>query len=322
MRLALACGDQYVHIPRLEEQIDIIISNTEQNIAKSKVMSERNKSKALILEVSSRIPDENFSIPILLEGFRFLVKYKPTLETAQRIVKVHSQGQLSIENYRNLAQIWEDLLASRREDDLKEWSRVEFEYYSKSPFKDIKTLEIKQQSPQQVWQQVKRSEQVFLEAILRIANDASIAQQSQEFIYLGVLFQGMNWWEAPSHAWAGLGLSQDLEAVDAVLRGASIAMELDPQKLAAEAKTLLGQTHLDDPEIKINNTIFGKLPRVPASPKWERVKHIELSIQALKDALDHPSALIKYNAGLILVQKIGEAETLKIMSAKNILNAE
>ncbi|MBN8564811.1 MAG: restriction endonuclease [Leptolyngbya sp. UWPOB_LEPTO1] len=197
---------------------------------------------------------------------------------------------------------------------------------------------------------VRGGEQVFLEAILRISEYDPISlpvKLSQEFPLLGVLIQGMQGWEVTNQDWDNLGQYQNPETVDLVLKGAVTAMGLDLHSLAVEAKLLLEQIQCDIDfdeiesalndsenserwlwafdkvaEIREKTDFFTHVPEVPAIPRWERVKHIELSIQMLRNALDHPSALIKYNAGLILVQKIGEAETLKIMSAKNILNAE
>ena len=194
---------------------------------------------------------------------------------------------------------------------------------------------------------VKSAEQVFLEAILRISEHSLVSlplELPQEFLLLGVLIQGMCCWEVPVKDWEALGECQNIDAVDLVLKGAITAMDLDLQKLAIEAELFLRQiqcdTDLDEVEAALDDSnnlerslwackqlreimektnFFTHIPKVPASPKWERVKNIELSIQALENALDHPSALIKYNAGLILMQKIGEAETIGIMRAKNVL---
>lgn len=306
-----------------------------------------------------------FQSQTLIQGFDFLIRKKLTVETAQRIKTVIDQGRISSGTEQELVElvfqrqmeILESLKSKKTEDDIKQQVAA-YEILAnllkninsfnrllanlRDPILEAKRLleEIRRE------QQVQGSEKVFLEAILRVVECASISpvsELSREFPLLGVLIDGLSCWEIPTKDWDAIGQHQNCDAIDIVLKGAIVAMDLDPQRLVVEAELFLKQIQCDEDlneieaalstgnlerkqwackqllKIRKKTTFFMNIPKVPANPQWERAKNIELPIQLLKDALDHPSVLIKYNAALILVQKIGEAETMEIMRAKNVL---
>ncbi|KAM3114064.1 NACHT domain-containing protein [Phormidesmis sp. 146-33] len=359
IRLSLASGDKYVDIVTLEEQIDTLISEAEQNTVRDKTRSKQFNPFGKFSIMG------DFQSQTLVQGFGFLLRKKPNLETAERIKTTISQGRINSGTDGLLKSLvmetWKETLEKlkdkKAESDLKQemeaFQIVDHLLRDLCPLdkflKDVGNPRLKAKElleKVKYGQHTKGSEQVFLEAVLRVVEHTSISplpEIPQEFPLLGVLFQGMNCWKVTTKAWNAIEQCEDSDAVDAVLKGAIAAMDLDSQGLADEATLLLAQIcckgNLDEIEaalIQVNNWdrfrwayeqliektqgIFMRIPKVPANPKWERVKEIEISIQTLNDALDHPSELIWYNAALILAQKIGEEQTNEILRSKKLIS--
>jgi hypothetical protein len=178
------------------------------------------------------------------------------------------------------------------------------------------------------------SNRLFLEAILRIVGHASISPPSkhlQDLPSLGILFQGMGLWDFSIADWDALGEHQDdTDAVDIIVKSAIAAMNLEHQRLRVEVQQLLSEQvcyieelyrfQLERDKKRKNIQYFSfykRIPKVPANPQWERVKEINISIQTMEKALDHPSAIIRCHAILILTQRIGRDQTAKIMKSKD-----
>lgn len=185
--------------------------------------------------------------------------------------------------------------------------------------------------------------QAILEAIFRATScilDTPLPEQPPErLINLGILLAGMEWWRVRHRSWLALIKRHDLEAVDAVFKGAIAAMGVKPQQLAMEALWALEnincipshdlnaitaslQTHESPGNnaqelrniLEVRNTLFqiyieitktycgfhDLIPKVPAEPNWELAKSVILSPQALMRALKHPSEGICLNAAKLL----------------------
>jgi hypothetical protein len=377
--LSLSCGNECIDTSELEEQIDEIISEVEQIIqinvrdgikSKNCVFESKNyityiESNKWVLDLNTLLDDtislhswrEEFSEQALFQIFKFLLKKKPSLGTAQRIKKIIAQELLNPEIEALLMKLIEENLNARRPGNDREQQAEVYEtilrdlpdkifaqFGNPTLFLKKSSIETEQRiSELRFRQNTRSSEQIFLEAILRVVEHDSISSLSelpQEFLLLGVLTKGMRCWEVTGREWDAIEQCQDLESVDVVLKGAIAAMDLDHQRLAVEARQLLEKVcdygDLGEIEAALSGEnsqdrhkahqkllekefgILSNIPEVPANPKWERVKEIELPIQALKNALDHPSRIIKYNAALILVQKIGEEQAIGIMKSKGL----
>jgi hypothetical protein len=185
----------------------------------------------------------------------------------------------------------------------------------------------------------KYAEKAFLEAVIRASHSKEKLlishEELQNLITLGVLFQGMGFWEIGNKDWDILSQCHDLDAVDSVIKGAIIAMNLKPQKIAMEAELALEQIQFyEDLDIiesalkgkkiksehssqtfdwawdkmeEISNqnyiSLFSKIPQVPADPEWERAREIDISPEHLVRALKHPSEGIYQNATLLLMNQ-------------------
>jgi hypothetical protein len=158
---------------------------------------------------------------------------------------------------------------------------------------------------------------VLLESIIRVVQEESIVSKApHDFLHLGILIQGMRLWQAPMLEYHRIDQCSNVSAVDIVVKGAIIAMQINEQALRAEAKTLLMKI-----EEETGNILY-HIPQVPADPQWQLVENIDISVNQLKEALDHSSSIIKDNAAIILAHKIGEAETITLLKSKSLWHGE
>jgi hypothetical protein len=155
----------------------------------------------------------------------------------------------------------------------------------------------------------------------------------------------MGWWNFPIPHWDILSENKDLEAVDAVIKGTIVSLNIEHQKIAMEAKIVLEQIQfyedldiiesaLEGKKIKsehssqtfdwawdkmeeISNqnyiSLFSKIPQVPADPEWERAREIDISSEHLVRALKHPSEGIYQNATLLLMNGVGGSEAINLI---------
>jgi hypothetical protein len=177
------------------------------------------------------------------------------------------------------------------------------------------------------------ADRAILEAVLRATNSPSFPQElsPKELIHLGVLIRGMGWRDFSESDWDVMSERYDPEAVEAVFKGMIAVLEIDPQRLAAEAAWILEEIKgissydLDAIEAALKDTennsqgfawaleqiekffkeykgssLLGKIPQVPVEPRWERAREVELSPEVLERALEHPSEGIVQNAALLL----------------------
>jgi hypothetical protein len=180
---------------------------------------------------------------------------------------------------------------------------------------------------------IRDADQAILEAVLRATNSPPFPQERppKELVHLGVLIRGMGWRDFPESDWDVMSDRYDPEAVDAVFKGMIAVLEIDPQRLAAEAAWILEDIKripsydLDAIEAALKDTqnnsqasawaleqiekffkeykgssLLGKIPQVPVEPRWERAREVELSPEVLERALEHPSEGIVQNAALLL----------------------
>jgi hypothetical protein len=180
---------------------------------------------------------------------------------------------------------------------------------------------------------IRDADQSILEAVLRATNSPPFPQERppKELVHLGVLIRGMGWRDFPESDWDVMSDRYDPEAVEAVFKGMIAVLEIDPQRLAAEAAWILEEIKgissydLDAIEAALKDTennsqgfawaleqiekffkeykgssLLGKIPQVPVEPRWERAREIELSPEVLERALEHPSEGIVQNTALLL----------------------
>ncbi len=364
--LSLGSGNEcVVDVKKIEEQIDEIILEAEQK----KQCSSPSKNRFSKNPFSFRPRIDNLKIQFLIKSFGFLLQEQPSLENCHRIkksfdlvanVKISDDLRKII-----LKKLFESsrTLENKGTHSTKEAARKELCKTSRQILSDlfdpmasvrnferfisdakVKLRKLKSE------QHNKSADRLFLESILRVLKYSSISilpdNTSQHFVLLGILTKGMGYWDTGSREWEAIGQYPNTNVIDAIIKGAIVAMDLDRQKLATEAKVLLDRLerhfHCEDLDAiesilanptgnlykfnlacdRLSNAdlfLCRSIPQVPANPQWERVKSIEFPIQTLTDALDHPSAIIKSNAYKILCQKIGEDRAMEIIREKGLI---
>lgn len=190
----------------------------------------------------------------------------------------------------------------------------------------------------------------LLEQIIKVVNTPYQNQSNygSEFPLLGILVQSLFYWEMTEQERRAINQTITSNDLEIIIKSLIHVLQIDKEQLNVEANTLLkmiSHENLHEIEAVLNKGIVGGgedffnaytklleisvnhkrmsfyIPQVPAFPKWERLKSIDLSISTLEDALGNPSGFINYNAMVILVHKIGKEETISIMKRKGFSDA-
>lgn len=138
---------------------------------------------------------------------------------------------------------------------------------------------------------------------------------------------------------------QDLDAIEAVLKGVISALAIDLRELTLDAHWVLNQigclnsynfdvieAALKNKDIPDNTQGCGwawrqlieitmndeprylyKISKVFVEPKWERSKEASLDIEKLICAMEHPSEIIQHNAVLLLLNGAGGDEGISLV---------
>jgi len=349
--LALVCGEDYVDLDILKEVLDDIVTEPVQSpvLFKLPFLSPPKLSK------KSKEYGEHgwaFQNQVLLDGFQLLLQKQPDLETAKQIEQVISKRTLSLgigSSLRELliAYVLENLKSRDKQEQVEEWRNILWRLIRPDQFFEEaspqKLLEILRQR-----KQTNDANRAILEAILRTTPsnlESSLPkQQSRKPVVLAILLRGMGWSSLPHCYWSLMNENSNLDAVDAVFRGAIAAMEIDSQTLSTEASfalehiqhydleaiesVLLNEGNSTEQEwpweqieklCKADEDPFnwsicsGQIPEVPKEPKWELAQKLGLSVRELVRALKHPSPVIVVNAAKLLVHNAGGSEAVLLV---------
>lgn len=356
IRLVLECGDKYVDLNILRKVLDECVSECVPIPEQKESLASIGKTKHISLFPETRVSKrygrlgERFYNEVLRKGYQFLLEKEAKIEITQEIEELISKGYLMLKSL--LKDYAWNKLNSLDKIDYQEkqnlwriWTKFTFSSILHSdignPLKRLESLKDIQLS--------KYAEKAFLEAVIRASHSKEKLlishEELQNLITLGVLFQGMGFWEIGNKDWDILSQCHDLDAVDSVIKGAIIAMNLKPQKIAMEAELALEQIQFyEDLDIiesalkgkkiksehssqtfdwawdkmeEISNqnyiSLFSKIPQVPADPEWERAREIDISPEHLVRALKHPSEGIYQNATLLLMNGVGGSEAINLI---------
>jgi hypothetical protein len=349
--LALVCGEDYVDLDILKEVLDDIVTEPVHSpvLFKLPFITSPKFSKK-----SKEYGEYGwaFQNQVLLDGFQLLLQKQPGLETAKQIEQVISQKTLSLgigSSLRELltAYVLENLKSRDKQEQVEEWRNILWRLIRPDQFFEEaspqKLLEILRQR-----KQTNDANRAILEAILRTTPsnlESSLPkQQSRKPVVLAILLRGMGWSSLPHCYWSLMNENSNLDAVDAVFRGAIAAMEIDSQTLSTEASfalehiqhydleaiesVLLNEGNSTEQEwpweqieklCKADEDPFnwsicsGQIPEVPKEPKWELAQKLGLSVRELVRALKHPSPVIVVNAAKLLVHNAGGSEAVLLV---------
>jgi hypothetical protein len=196
----------------------------------------------------------------------------------------------------------------------------------------------------------KLADQVFLETVLCAINDNlanfPVKEEQRELVALGILITGMGWWEIAATEWNFLSKRQDVDVIEAVLKGMIAALGIDTRELAIDALWVLStlkrptsydfnaiEIELQNKEIKdcsqgyesacqqlleiaVNNkycSLFHQIPEIPVNPKWELAEKKELEPRKLIRALEYPSEGVRHSAALLLLNGAGGDEGVNLV---------
>jgi hypothetical protein len=349
--LALVCGEDYVDLDILKEVLDDIVTEPVHSpvLFKLPLLTPPKRSKK-----SKKYGEYGwaFQNQVLLDGFQLLLQKQPGLETAQQIEKVISQGTLSSGTNSSLRQlltayIFENIRSREQQENMEEWQlllqaviRPDKLFAEFSPQKLLETLKQKKRTI--------NADRAILEAILRVTDSASESlppeHQLQKPVALAILLRGMGWSTLPHCYWSLMNENSNLDALDAVFRGAIAAMEIDSQTLSTEASLAL--EHIQHYDLEAIESVLlnegnsteqewpweqieklcktdedpfnwsicsGQIPEVPREPKWELAQKLGLSARELVRALKHPSPVIVVNAAKLLVHNAGGSEAVPLV---------
>jgi|GEM_PF-3165628 len=342
MKLAIECGDSYVNSETLSKLLDDIIAKP----AQAPGIRPQNRKKAY--------KNWYFQNQIACQGFQLLFSKQSSLDIAKQIWSFISQSALSAGTHQVLTKLLSDILPEKLENkdsqEYEEWSllacklippnltQMASESYPKNLVRDLKQKE-----------KTKLADRVFLETVIS-ATDYTIEDllpegKSRELVALGILLTSMGWWESPITDWNVLSKRQDLDAIEAVLRGMIAALALDLREITLDAQWVLNKIgcfnsyDLDGIEAALKNKdvsdntqeygwawrqlieitmndeprYFCKIPKVFGEPKWSRSKKGSLDTEKLICAVDHPSEIIRQNAALLLLNGAGGDEDISLV---------
>ncbi|MBD2420308.1 NACHT domain-containing protein [Anabaena cylindrica FACHB-243] len=352
IRLGLECGDNYVNLNILRAVIN-------ECITKSARIYYQSKLPYIVPPSDQQKKDygkygRGFQEEVLVQGFQLLLKKQPNLETFKYIQSVINNEDCSLDTTNKLDEIFTTYVLEEWKNEKDTEYKKEYESLLMKLVRVDKPITL-QQSLLQHLKKLKQKERTkyadrsFLEAVLRVT-DSNLkifisVQQVQELIALGVLVKGMSWWKFLVSDWYFLNENNDLEAVDAVIKGAIAALNIEHEKIAIEAKIALEQIQFCDELDVIKSVLKGetiksenssqtfdwalekireissqnysslslKIPTVPAEPKWERAREINISPENLVRALKHPSQGIYQNATLLLMNGVGGSEAINLI---------
>lgn len=359
MSIALSCDEIYVDLSILRE----IFDNASAEVAAMKWQPhdsfitvdpqagiKKINGDLLFKECLEKIHVAFRYEEIFLRGSQMLVKHQPSFELIKRIFQLTQIEFLTGETRILLLRLVETYLEELpKEERLEHTKQLNLHEVLKEICKPL--IEI---SPQGLLSSIKDREcdiysiHALLEAIVRATNiplETPLQLPLEGLINLGILIAGMEWWNVSHSAWVILIKGNDLEAVDAVFRGAITAMSIDPQQLALETAWALEEVkripylelspiatsphiceNLRDGTYDVGTllqissemneayfNLYNQIPKIPADPKWKLARETALSLEALVRALKHPCEGIRLNAVQLLKHGVGGDEAVDLV---------
>jgi len=230
-------------------------------------------------------------------GSKCLAEKKPTDETVERLTKLAYDGKLNVNAEEKLLAVLSDLghpeVAKARMSKLNR--SMDFIFNPKMDYSGDVAL---------------------LDSIIRVTNLIPDVTKEAKFVSLGKMVHGMKMLESTAGSILALGKQRDDAVLDAVIKGAIAALDIDIQELTSDAIAAKKKVENED-EYWISRSVIGIVPNVPFSLDWERAKDIEIPADDLVRALNHPSSIVAQNAAQLLHVGVGGNEASKF--AKQLL---
>ena len=297
LRLSLAAGDTVVDFSALEASFDewsVPIDSSEPGeSAPPKTTQEMRKS------ILGRHEPWNTWNEVLALGAEALVRVRPGEATVRRLERLaHLRSGISGHTSQVLLQQLErlgcfDLVAKIR----KEYTAA---------------LSIHWDT---VFEEQRRADQALLEAVLRVTGTVAYPEYSQRRpVALSMLIHALQLPQCSFEDWLVLRERQDLAALDTVLIGTIVALNLDQTEVATDAAWALAHVTDTSQARNANTALLSVLPELPAEPDWVRAaKEANLSASDLVRALRHPSHAIGISAAKLLAAGAGGHDVSRLL---------
>ncbi|MEQ8757513.1 MAG: NACHT domain-containing protein [Coleofasciculus sp. G1-WW12-02] len=365
VRICLVFGDKYIDLDTVTEIVDTIITQVIQSKRISRVIVTLPSKPSNIkhIDANSLLEGRDIEIEedwqgqwnlwnqVVLEGVELLMRKQPGIETDRRIKQVLEEGLFTFFTNSSMEfYLREYVLKNLEEDERQEHAKRLLPLSSARLVKQAKAFyETFDDTSWPDFRELKRdweANQAILEAVIRVTDNTTSEAilpkpQSQELVAFAILLRGMRWSKVRACDWSLINAPFDLDAVDAVFKGAIAAMKIDSPTLATQAKfalqdiqhdldmiesVLRSETNDNEKEWALQQTIkkitdnpfawsisSSQIPKVPVEPKWELAKNTDITSKDLVHALNHPSPGIFMNAALLLMHGVGGSEGMYLV---------
>jgi hypothetical protein len=291
IRLSLACGGQWADLDSFEAYVDGTAGGAPSTeTPEDQRLGQRQGFFTWGLENE-----------MLVEGIELLIQERPSEETNRRVEQVYLGDRIGMGTQDRLSSL---LSRHGGYDELIE------ELYRRAGYTlvDVRNWLSREQKRRD-------KDLAILEVVLRAIDapdGARLPEPNGELTSLSKLIYGMGWPEATPRQWDVMRERYDLEAVDAVFRGAIAAMELDPSQLGAEAA--LAEKRFKEDE-GLAGRLLNQTVELPVSPRWELALGADIPATDLVRSLKHPSAPIVTNAVMLIEHGVGGSEVPELLKA-------
>ena len=162
-------------------------------------------------------------------------------------------------------------------------------------------------------------DQKILETILRLTSSPfTSGKKRRKLKALALLIYALRVPKSDVRHWDVLNRLDDVKAIEAVLSGYIAALQLNKEELAEDAAWALAELHRMSQSGVVHTSLLSLLPKFPVSPEIHVVDYIDIRVQDLIRALQHPSAIIGRGAAQLLARAgKGKEEIASLLLTSN-----
>ena len=280
--LALVSGPERVEIEIVEQLLKDVMSDPIDSL---KPMKEEKKDKLNAKELRKWLLGSNdgwdVQNDVIVHGAEIIARMRPDITTKELLQALYLSSAVSGATHGKLSHILIDLGCQ------------EFvEHHQVISEKDIRN-----------WlDKGRKADQKMLETILRITHlPDSQPKKRRKLRALTTLIYALNVPKADVNHWDVPRQPDDVTAIEAVLRGFIQLYMIDARELGLDTAWALEKVQQGLQNENSSVSLLQLLPRIPIELHVPEEIHMNVSTQELFRALKHPSAIIAYGAGWLLV---------------------
>ena len=296
--LALASGSERVEIEILEQLLKDVMRDP---ISSMKPMKEEKEGKLNVKELREWIlfPNDGWDVQndVIVQGAEAIARMRPDTATKELLQALYLSSAISLNTKGKLSHILRDLGCQ----EFVEQHQV----ISEKAIKNWLNKGL-------------RADQKMLETILRITHlPDSQPKKRRKLMALTTLIYALNVPESGVTQWDVLHRLDDITAIEAVLRGFIELYKINTKELALDTVWVLERIQDGLQNENVSVSLLQLLPRIPMELHVPVEINMNVSTQELFRALKHPSAIIAYGAGWLLVVGGRRAELEDLLQKMN-----